>query len=191
MRSIIVFTALLLFAGGALAGSIGVYAYSDGTGCSLAIPVGRPTTLYVVAHTFPSDPDGGSFAAGEFRIAGLPDAWIATPTADPGVHIAFGDPFAEGWRFAFAALQPGVVPLLTILMMATTSVSNVRLDVVRHVSPQPPFGGTIDCPWLQYCDVPCDNGATCVDGVSFFINSGGCAVGVGGFSWSQIRDLFR
>jgi len=191
MRPTIIMIALLFLAGGALAGTIGVYANSDGTGCALTVPAGLPATVYVVAHTFPTDPDGGTFASGEFRLIGLPASWVATPLADPGVHIWFGDPFAEGWRFAFASLQAGTVPLLAILLLATTNESNVRFDVVQHLAPQPPFGGTVDCPWVQYCDVPCDNGATCVEGVSFFINSGGCGLGVEESSWSEIRALYR
>lgn len=191
MRPTIMLAALLLLAGGAYAGTIGAYAHVDGTGCSVAIPPGSPTTVYVVAHTFPSDPEGGYFASGEFRLVGLPAGWLATPLADPGVHFWIGDPFAEGWRFAFASLQAGTVPLLAILLLATTVETNVRFDVVQHVDPQPPFGGTLECPWVRYCDVPCDAGGTCVDGVSLFVNSGRCTVGVEESTWSEIRAIYR
>jgi hypothetical protein len=191
MRLAVVLVALLPGAGPTHAGSIGVYASANGTGCSIDLPLGVSATLYVVAHTFPNEPAGGTIASGEFRIVGLPTGWMALPSVDPGVHFALGSPFMQGWRFAFASLQDGVIPLLTIQMLATTSVNNVRLDVVQHVDPSPPFGGTVECPWLQFCDNPCDTGATCVDGVSFFINAGGCAVNVEGFSWSQIRSVYR
>ena len=185
-------TALCLVTAASFAGTIGVYLNPDATGCALTLHEGESATIYLVGTTFVSDPEHGTIASGEFRIAGLPDGWVTTSVPDNFEMIYVqGDPFQDGVRFAFGSLQDGVIPFFVAQLQATSEQNNVVLAVVQHVNPRPPWGGPSTCPWLQYCDVLCDKPGICADGANLFINASGCSMGVDQRTWSAVRVLYR
>jgi len=173
------------------AGSIGIYANPDGTGCHLMIPQDGVASVYVIGNTTAADPNLGSIGSGEFRIVGLPSPWVAVAIRDPSLTIAFGDPLGDGVVFGWGGLQSGWIPLFRIVLVAATLEEDVELQVVRHVQPSPPFGYPTTCPWFHYpCGGACDNSGTCVEGISLVIN-GVCEVGVEPATWSRVRFLYR
>jgi hypothetical protein len=191
MRTLPIVVATVLAASTCLAGSIGIYSEPDGTGCSVTIPQGGSATVYVVGHTSASDPFGGGIDSGECRIVGLPAGWTTLVTHNPAVSVVLGDLFGDGAIFGWAAAQSDAIPMFSVQLAATSQVSNVVLQVVKHVHPSPPFGYPTTCPWFHYsCDAPCDVSGFCVDGVDLVIN-GVCRVGIEPASWSGMRRLYQ
>jgi hypothetical protein len=192
MRMLWVLLLAPFFAQQCWAGSIGLYANSDGSGCSISIPQGSNANIYAVGMTAGSDPYGGIVDSGEFRVVGLPADWFAGVVPAAGVTPwNLADLVGDGAGFSVLPYQSGIFPLFTITIVATSDVQNVVLQVVKHVNGSPPFGVPQDCPWFHYnCGDPCDTGGTCVEGVPIVIN-GPCTVAVSQATWSTVRELYR
>ena len=108
----------------------------------------------------------------EFRVEGFPTGWIAVANPDPRLPIdpIPGDPFAEGARLLFSSCQTselGLVPLMTMFVLATSVVSEQVLNVTTHSSTMHP---ELQCPLVILCDTPTFT-AQCVQGLNARINS--------------------
>jgi hypothetical protein len=191
MRALPIVLATVLTASSCLAGSIGIYSEPDGMGCSVTIPQGGSAIVYVVGHTSAADPFGGGIDSGEFRIVGLPAGWTTSVTHAPAISVVIGNAFGDGVNLGWMMSQSGTIPMFSVQLTATSQVSNVVLQIVKHVHPAPPFGYPTTCPWFHYsCDAPCDVSGFCVDSVDRVIN-GVCAVGIEPATWSGVRQMYR
>jgi len=173
----------------ACAGSIGLYVNADATGNSLELQVNEVATIHAVANTDASDPFDGEFVAGNFRIVGLPEPWVANVTPAQDFQLVLGNPLQEGVDFSRYPAMSGTVPLFAITVVALTPEHDVVLEVVRHVRLTVAWGFVHDCPWLlHYCPGPCDIPGTCVDATSLTINP---TVAVESAGWSAVKRLYR
>jgi hypothetical protein len=186
---IIVFSCIVLLTSPAFAGSIGLYADADATTSTLELLPYGTATIHAVAVTDASDPFNGEFVAGNFRVVGVPDSWVATVTPVAGFTLVLGDPLGDGVNFGFPQSVSGTVVLFNITVLSLTAQQDVRLEVVRHVDLTVAWGVELDCPWvLYYCPGPCDIPGTCVETHDLIINP---TVAVEATQWSSVKQLFR
>jgi len=190
MRIVFGIVASLIAAAPCWGGSIGIYT-SNGTGCQLTMHLGDQAELMVAATTSTADPAAGFFDAGEFRIDGVPEAWLRGWYQDGGYLVEDGNPYLEGLHFEERTAQRGFAPLLYIFLWALTEEGAVEVRIVKSENPRERFGLGTDCPWLHFtCGGPCDAAGTCVATVSFFINQA-CTTGIQSTTWTGLRSLYR
>jgi len=181
---------------------IGVFADPAASSCDLSLTPLLPDYVYIVATLGPLACSGVQGA--EFRIEGLPVGWVAAPTSDPPVPSALiGDPFSEGVHLAYPACmtaESGVVLLLTVLVIPTTPVTDLELNVIAHSTPSMP---EFPCPLVRLCDAPTYT-PLCVQGWASVINreflpwccQDACAfstcppVAVAPATWSGVKSLY-
>ena len=130
--SVVVALATALPSSHAEAQSIGVFTDPTATSCGFQVQPFVPTYFHIVAAIGPQACAG--IQGAEFRIDGFPAGWIAVPIADPRLPIGPdpGNPFEEGTQLTFLSCQTserGLVPLLTLFVLPTSSVSEQVLTV--------------------------------------------------------------
>jgi len=178
-----------LWANGAPAMSIGVFADSLGTDCSLIIPFpGEPTTLFVVASLQGLGDDG--VVNGSFRISGVPAEWTRDVIITPGAQLV-GDVFGAGGCFLYANCTVSTPLVLMKLRISPTSPvqQGTTVSVTANsqeaecflwtCGPCARFGG---CSELHNC--------YCATEIESRIN-GACSVAVTTDTWSVLKVLFR
>jgi len=169
-----------------LAASIGLYGSSDCSTCSVMLPAGGSTQIYIAA-------DGSGIPYGiegaEFRATGLPVGWTAVSTPAPAASVAIGDPFGSGANIAFSFDQFGsCIALYSVVITANSAESEVRLRVERA---DPPSRPQYACP-LLVANCPACTPTICVSGGEMLVNSTlGCTVATEAVSWGALKSLFR
>jgi hypothetical protein len=174
--------------------TIGVFADSAGTNCSLEFPsLGFPVTVYVVGTLVGPASPGATSAI--LRIEGLPDGWTVDVTAAPSAVVAVGNPFDEGITLAYSScLTNERLTLMTIDITPNSVVEEAELSVLTH-SERPRgcgFEGE-DCgPCARFCGcgslfIPC----YCARGITSIINGGSCAVALSDKTWGHLKRIYR
>jgi len=127
----------------------------------------------------------------EFKLAGLPTAWLTGYTTHPATTAALGNPFGlTGINMSFAECQTNIpLTLLTVTITATTAVDDVVLQVTHRT---PPTNPGFECPLITLCDNPAFT-KVCVAGSALCINSVNvhCSDAVIQRTWSAIKDIYR
>lgn len=178
--------------------SIGVYSDPFAGNCGTTVLAFSPGTMYVVAVLYPSACAGISGA--EFRVDNFPSEWFPISTPNVEVIVVTGNPLAGGAYLGFPGCQMGnggVVLLYTIRFFATSSRSDVHLEVRQSTTPRRP---EFQCPVLFLCDAPTFTGI-CVPGRPGLINSpqpcclecapGNCNVAIEPRAWSRVKKLYE
>jgi len=187
----------LALAGAASAQKIGIYGAQDCTTSFVCAPTGVPTQVFVMAdqHEQPSWSKG--LGGAEFRVSGIPSAWMATATPAPNVLIAIGDPIGPGCNVALYPMPTADCALLyTLTLVPTSEVEDAVLGIATHTSPSRPG---FACPWLFYpCNFPGPSASACVvppicaEAVELHVRSmPDCAIAVEPTSWGTVKQLFR
>ena len=179
---------VVLACGTALASSIGVYFDPQATTvCSEQHPV-TPGTAYILAVLGGEPPVFGIIGA-EFRVDGMPAAWLATAVANPLPFVTtVGNPLTGGCNIAFLCQSSDVVLLYTVHYTVVSDLT-VHLSVHEHSSPSSPI---FACPRLVCaCDQPGECEA-CVPGGTAAINDPAvCMVDVEPRTWSRVKSLYE
>jgi hypothetical protein len=161
---------------------IGVFANPQGSQCNIQIPPSTGATLYVLAILGDAPFDG--LTAAEFRVTGIPSGWFSTYSMPAEASAGFGNP-NTGVRIAFPSCHRGVnriVPLGTISLFSTSSVSNAAVHVEASVDPA---NDLFACPAVSLCDAAnaCHPESPhpkytmlCAEGLTMTINGGSCTV---------------
>jgi len=187
---VIVFVAVAsLWAKGAPAMSIGVFADSLGTDCSLSIPFpGEPVTLFVVASLQGFEDDG--VVNESFRISGVPANWTRDVIVAPGAYLV-GDVFGAGGCLLYAncivntplvLMKLRISPTSSVQQGTTVSVTAISEEAecfLWSCGPCARFGG---CSQPAHC--------YCASEIASRIN-GACSVAVTSDTWSVMKVLFR
>ena len=187
----IMFSTLVLVAGGASAGGIGLFSAADGSNCNLNLPTYVSTPIYVLYLG-----QGSAQATGaEYSITGMPGTsgvnYIATLVNAPGSNLNLGNAFdGTGHNVAWPAPQPfdgnGNLLLATYNMLALQATP--AGTVIRAFNRTPPTNASFVCPLIT--DAGFD--LFCQSGGEMHINGGPtCDVAVDNRTWSEVRQLFR
>jgi hypothetical protein len=186
------FTALVLVAGGASAGGIGLFSQPDGSNCNLTLPNYVATPIYVLYLGQGSPQATGA----EYSITGMPGTpgvnYIATLVNAPGSVLNLGNAFdGVGHNVAWPTPQPfdgnGNLLCATYSMLALGAVP--AGTVIRVFNRTPPTNAAFECPLIT--DAGFD--LFCQSGGEMHVNGTGntCQVAVESRTWTGVRQLFR
>ena len=175
-----------LLTGSAVASSIGIFFSADGSDCDATVLENTAVTWYICA-VLGGDAGGSGITGAEFRQDGTPAGWFMTPAYSPAANVSIGLPTTGGCNLAFPDCKSGgIVLLYTVSGFATTSVSDMRLQIHRHTNPSNPH---FPCPLLVLCDGPTYT-KICVPGGEAIINGPPCTVGIQQKSWGAVKSLY-
>jgi hypothetical protein len=167
-------------------GSIGIFLDPDCGTCGGTVGVGVPFTLHVNARL--AGATAGGIVGADFRVVGMPPAWLATVTPNPQASATLGNPFELGCQIGFRECQTqACVNLYSIEVVPTTSPVDVRLSVALRATPLcQPFCAI----FLAGCDSP---GYTryAVPGGAVILNGPDCTVATRPILWSIVKQLYK
>lgn len=179
-----------LWAPRAAAMSIGVFADSLGTECSLTIQFpGDPVTLYVVASLEGLEDDG--VVNGSFRVTGIPENWTREVIATPDGYL-FGDVFGPG---AYVVYSNCIVNTpLVIMKLRVTPTASIQQGVAVSIAANSEDTGACflsSCgPCAKFCGCDGVPACYCATVIGSRINAP-CSVAVRSDTWSILKSLFR
>jgi hypothetical protein len=175
-------------------GSIGIYADSLGTRCSVQATPFVPFKLYVLGKLQGLTSCG--IAVSEFGIEGMPSGFYSAWKANPRAQMQLGSPLTTA-GLSFEPCESGgdgIVHLYTLEVVPTTEVHDVVLQV-RGGSP--PTNADFPCPWFSLCDramgLPLYT-KRCLETPTFIINpspGNDCVTSVEPRSWGDVKALYR
>jgi len=184
---------LLSFATPSAGQSLGIFADTLGTNCSLQAPFpGGAVICHVVAKI-----DGVEFpiSAAVFRIVDMPPGWIVSVM--PGARTsAIGDVLGDGVHVVFNGCVRPVSPLvlLTLILTPTSLVTNSSVHVSHHLT------SPIVCSPEAACSAACarfcgcggfGGPCYCAETTALVINGPPCTTQISQGTWSILKRTFR
>jgi hypothetical protein len=181
---------LALAPGPVRAESIGVFFDPEGVTCTVTQAPNTNGIAYILAAPGSGYLSGGISGA-EFRLDGMPAAWISIVQPNPEAVLSLGSPVTGGCNISFSSCQSGtngLVLLYTIRYFVVTTLDSVHLRVTARTTPSNPHW---PCPLLMGCEPP-DPTVLCVQGGVAAINDPTfCRPAVIQRTWSRVKAVYH
>jgi hypothetical protein len=175
-------------------GSVGIYADSLGTRCSIRATPFVPFKLYVLGHLDGLTTCG--IANSEFGIEGIPPGFYASWAPNPHALAQAGSPLTTG-NLTFAPCEQGHDGWVLLYSLDVVLVTEVRDAVLRMRGGAPPSNGDFPCAWFGLCDQTEGQPLytkRCLETPSFIVNpspGNDCVTAVEPRSWGDVKALYR
>jgi hypothetical protein len=175
-------------------GSVGIYADSLGTRCSIHVTPFVPFRLYMLGHLAGLSACG--IANGEFGVEGIPPSLYGTWTPSLRVLVQSGSPLTAG-VLSYAQCEQGRDGWVLLYTLDAVLVNDVHDAVLRVRGGAPPSNTDFPCPWFGLCDQAEGQPLytkRCLETVSFILNpspGNDCTTAVQPRSWGDVKALYR